>query len=82
MYWGKLFLLYNHVFLKAKSESSDSRLSRVSIESNLNRVSGGSSDSSERIVSCESSVNSVSSFGSLGGCATSICDGIFGGVCV
>ena len=81
MYWGK-FLLCNHVFLKAKSESSDSRLSRVSSESNLNRVSGGSSDSSERIVSCESSVNSVSSFGSLCGCATSICYGIFGGVCV
>ena len=76
MYWGK-FLLYNHVFLKAKSESSDSRLSRVSSESNLNRVIGGSSDSSERIVSCESSVNSVSSFGSLGGSATSICDGNF-----
>ena len=55
------------------------KLARPSSDSNLNRVSGGSS---ERIVSCESSVNSVNSFGSLGGCATSICYDIFGGVCV
>ena len=58
------------------------KLARPSSDSNLNRVSSRSTVSSERIVSCESRINSVSSFGSLGGCDTYICYGIFGGVCV